>query len=59
MNKGVKMNISRRGFLSCGGKLSLLMLVAYYGGLSLKKSGKQEEELVIVNGWVLKKGDLI
>ena len=53
------MNISRRGFLSYGGKVSLLMLVTYYGGFSLNKTEKQEEELVIVNGWVLKKGDLV
>jgi len=52
------MNKSRRHFFLFGKRLSLLMAAIYFGNLSLKKSEGQDK-FIIVNGWVLKKSDLI
>jgi len=49
---------SRRKFFSFGKKLSFLMLALYFENVKLNKS-ECEDKFVIVNGWVLKKDDLI
>lgn len=55
------MKKSRRAFFSFIGRLSLLVILASLGGIKWKRVGENlaEEDIVIVNGWVLKKSDLV
>lgn len=59
--KEIKMNNSRRNFISYAGRLSMFFTIFYFSGKFWNESKKinDDEELVVVNGWILKKSDLI
>lgn len=54
------MDISRRNFISIASKLSIVITAFYFMRRNSLKEFKtvDNDELVIVNGWVLKKSDL-
>lgn len=54
------MNNSRRSFILFAGRLSMFFTIFYFSGKFWNDFQKvnNEEEFVVVNGWVLKKSDL-
>ncbi len=54
------MNRSRRNFISVVSRLSMFFTIFYVSGKSWNefKEINDNEELVVVNGWILKKSDL-
>ena len=54
-----KKNRSRRDFLSVAGAAAFLFLTStYFMPKSEKIKDEDEDEYIIINGWLLKKGDL-